>query len=71
MNSPLGFLFIVQAFSKRLQYDPLSGSFKDFTGQTEVEFHQPHPSQDAEAEAKKREKVTGWVKAERLPLFLK
>ncbi|CAH3180537.1 unnamed protein product [Porites lobata] len=59
------------AFSKQLQYDPLSGSFKVFTGQTEVEFHQPHPSQDAEAEAKKREKVACWVKTERLPLFLK
>ena len=71
MNSPLGFLSIVQAFSKQLQYDPLSGFFKVYTGQTEVEFHQPHPSQDAEAEAKKREKVTCWVKTERLPLFLK
>jgi len=64
-------LLITQAFCKRLQYDPLSGSFKDFTGQTEINFQQLQPSQDAEADAKKREKATAWVKKERLPLFLK
>lgn len=59
------------AFSKHLQYDPLSGSFKDFTGQTEVNFQQLQPSHDAEAEAKRREKAAAWVKRERLPLFVK
>lgn len=37
----------------------------------EGDFHQLLPSQDAEAEAKERERVTAWVKQERLPLFLK
>lgn len=61
------------AFCKRLQYDPLTGSFKDFAAaQTEVDqFHPLQPSRDAEAEAKEREKTTAWVKQERLPLFLK
>ena len=54
----------------RVQYDPLSGCFKDFTGQTEIDF-QLQPSHDAEAAAKQREKSTAWVKRERLPLFLK
>ena len=64
-------MFSNQAFIKRLQYDPLSGTFKDFTGKTEFDFQQLQPSQDAEADAKEREKIAAWVKRERLPLFLK
>jgi len=54
-----------------LQYDSLSGTFKDFTGKTDFDFQQLQPSQDAEADAKQREKAIAWVKRERLPLFLK
>ena len=61
----------IQAFTKRLQYDSLNGTFKDFTGKTELDFQQLQPSQDAEADAKQREKSFAWVKKERLPLFLK
>lgn len=64
-------IFSNQAFIKRLQYDSLSGTFKDFTGKTDFDFQQLQPSQDAEADAKQREKVIAWVKRERLPLFLK
>ncbi|XP_067018661.1 regulator of G-protein signaling 22-like isoform X1 [Acropora muricata] len=60
------------AFCKHLQYDQLTGSFKVFNGPPmELDFHQLLPSQDAEAESKERERVTAWVKRERLPLFLK
>ena len=64
-------IFSYQAFIKRLQYDSLSGTFKDFTGKTDFDFQQLQPSQDAEADAKQREKAIAWVKRERLPLFLK
>lgn len=64
-------IFSNQAFIKRLQYDSLSGTFKDFTGKTDFDFQQLQPSQDAEADAKEREKAIAWVKRERLPLFLK
>lgn len=60
-----------QAFTKRLQYDSLSGAFKDFSGKTDFDFQELQPSQDAEADAKHREKSIDWVKRERLPLFLK
>ncbi|KAJ7390591.1 hypothetical protein OS493_023980 [Desmophyllum pertusum] len=59
------------AFNKRLQYDSLSGAFKDFSGKTDFNFQELQPSQDAEADAKQREKSIDWVKRERLPLFLK
>lgn len=60
-----------QAFIKRLQYDSVSGTFKDFTGNADIDFQELQPSQDAEADAKQREKSIAWVKRERLPLFLR
>lgn len=59
------------AFTKQLQYDPLSGTFRDFTGKTDSDFKDLKPSQDPEADTKQREKSFTWVKTERLPLFVR
>ena len=64
-------LSLYQAFTKQLQYDPLSGTFRDFTGRTDSDFKDLKPSQDPEADTKQREKSFTWVKTERLPLFVR
>jgi len=60
---------LFQAFPKVVQYDAISGTFQDHT--KEQKSYSLGPSDDAENEARKREKVMSWVKRERLPLFLK